>query len=145
MTKVDSDEAPGRGHLFRSFLVILAGFVLVFVLSLGTDVSLHMIGLTPPLGQPMSNPMFLLATLYRTIYAAIGSYLTARLAPNDPMTHALVGGFIGLAISIVGAVVTWNHVPSLGPHWYPLALVVTALPSAWIGGKIRLAQLYKNR
>lgn len=144
MTKVNSSEA-GWEHLFHSFLAILAGFVVVFVLSVGTDLSLHKIGLTPPLGQPMSNPMFLLATIYRTIYAVIGSYLTARLAPNEPMAHALVGGFIGLAISIVGAVATWNHVPSLGPHWYPLALVVTALPSAWIGGKFRLAQLTKNQ
>ncbi len=142
---VHKKKASGWRHLFRSLLAIFAGFVFVFVFSLGTDLILHTVGLTPPLGQPMSNSMFLLATIYRTIYAVIGCYLTARLAPSQPMTHALIGGFIGLGLSIVGAVMTWNHVPSLGPHWYSLALVVTALPAAWIGGKLRLAQLAKNR
>jgi hypothetical protein len=88
----------------------------------------------------MSDPLFLLATAYRIAYGVAASYIIARLAPDRPMQHALVGGAIGLVVSIVGAVVTWNHEPSLGPHWYPLALVVTALPCAWLGGKLRLMQ-----
>ncbi len=91
----------------------------------------------------MSNPLFLLATAYRTVFAIVGSFITARLAPDRPMGHALVGGAIGLVLSVVGAVVTWNK--DLGPHWYPLALVVTALPCAWVGGKIRLMQLRSSR
>lgn len=130
---------PGR-RTGRSAAALLAGFVVVLILSLGTDVVLHATGVFPKLGQAMSNPLFFLATTYRTLYAIIGSYITARVAPYKPMQHALVGGLIGLALSIVGTVVTWNK-PELGPHWYPLALVVTALPSAWIGGRIRVAQL----
>jgi hypothetical protein len=117
----------------------LAGFVAVVILSIGTDVLLRAAGVSPPLGQTMSNPLFLLVTAYRTVYAVIGSYLTARLAPYKPMQHALVGGLIGLVLSIVGAVATWNKT-ELGPHWYPLALVVTALPTAWLGGKLRVMQ-----
>ena len=98
-------------------------------------------GIFPPLGQPMSDALFLLATAYRIVYGVAGSYITARLAPDRPMQHALVGGAVGLVLSIVGAVATWNRVPSLGPHWYPLALVATALPCAWLGGKLRLIQL----
>jgi hypothetical protein len=85
--------------------------------------------------------LLLLATTYRCIYAVIGSYTTARLAPDRPMQHALAGGVVGLVLSIVGAVMAWNKVATLGPHWYPLALVVTALPCAWVGGKIRAMQL----
>jgi hypothetical protein len=48
-----------------------------------------------------------------------------------------------LVLSIIGAAATWNRGPAFGPHWYPLALVVTALPTAWAGGKIRLMQLRK--
>jgi len=44
-------------------------------------------------------------------------------------------------VSTVGAVVTWNRGPAFGPHWYPLALIVTALPCAWLGGKLRVMQL----
>jgi hypothetical protein len=83
----------------------------------------------------------LLATGYRTVYGVLGSYIIARLAPDRPMEHALVGGVIGLAVSIVGAAVTWNKGPAFGPHWYPLALVVLAMPQAWAGGKLRVMQL----
>src|ERR1041385_7095126 len=79
------------------------------------------------------------ATADRIVFAIFGSYIVARLAPNRPMWHALVSGGIGVGVSISGAIATWNS--NLGPHWYSIALVVTALPCAWIGGKIRLAQL----
>ena len=46
-------------------------------------------------------------------------------------------------LAVVGAVVTWNK--DLGPHWYPLALIVTALPCAWVGGKLRLMQMRAGR
>src|SRR6266576_374616 len=69
------------------------------------------------------------------------SYDIARLAPDRPMQHALVGGVVGLAVSIIGAAVTWNKGPAFGPHWYPLALVVLAMPQSWAGGKLRLMQL----
>jgi hypothetical protein len=75
------------------------------------------------------------------VYGIVGSYIIARLAPNRPMLHALVGGVIGLIVSIVGAVATWNGGPAFGPHWYPIALIVTALPCAWVGGKLRVMQL----
>lgn len=135
-------HAPRR--LGRSIGALLAGFVTVVILSLGTDVVLHATGIFPPLGQHMSDALFLLATTYRLIYSVFGSYVMARLAPDRPMQHALVGGFIGLFLSTVGAVVTWNHVPSLGPHWYSLALIITAVPCAWLGGKLHLMQLRKN-
>ena len=137
------NETQPTRSIGRSIGALLAGFVVVVILSLGTDLALHAAGIFPPLGQTMSNPLFLLATAYRTVFAIVGSYITARLAPDRPMGHALVGGAIGLVLSIVGAVVTWNK--DLGPHWYPLALVVTALPCAWVGGKIRLLQLRAGR
>jgi hypothetical protein len=29
---------------------------------------------------------------------------------------------------------TWNK--NLGPHWYPIALVILAIPQCWLGGKL---------
>lgn len=124
-------------------VALLAGFVAVVVLSLGTDLALHAAGVFPALGQTMSNGLFTLATVYRTLYGVVGSYITARVAPDRPLGHALVGGLIGLALSILGAVVTWNK--DLGPHWYPLALIATAMPCAWLGGKLRVMQLPSSR
>jgi hypothetical protein len=116
--------------------------VVAIALSLGSDKVLRWTGIFPASGQSMVgyDGAFLLATVYRTVYGVLSSYLTARLAPSRPMQHALVGGFIGLAANIVGAVVALL-MPALGPLWYPLALVVMALPAAWLGGKLRLKQL----
>lgn len=136
-----SETHPPR-HIGRSITAVLAGIVVGVILSLGTDTALIAAGIFPPLGQqpPMSDSLFLLATVYRIVYGVAASYVIARLAPDRPMQHALVGGALGLIVSIVGAIVTWNHEPPMGPHWYPLALVVTALPCAWLGGKLRLMQ-----
>ena len=125
----------------RSIGALLAGFLTVLILSLGTDFVLHAVGVFPRLGQPMADALLLLATVYRTVYGVAGSYITARLAPDWPMQHALAGGVVGLILSTVGAVVTWNRGPAFGPHWYPLALVATAMPCAWAGGRLRLMQL----
>jgi hypothetical protein len=109
------------------------------VLSLGTDVAMYAAGLFPPLGEPMTDAHWslLLATIYRTVYGVAGSYITARLAPDCPMLHAFALGVLGFSISIIGAATTWNAEPSLGPKWYPLALIALALRTAWTGGKIR--------
>jgi hypothetical protein len=49
------------------------------------------------------------------------------LAPSRPMLHALVLGFIGLALSTAAAVVL---IPmDLGPAWYPIALAVLRFPA----------------
>ena len=106
--------------------------------SFGTDLGMHEVGLWPSLAEPMPGHLLVFATVYRTIYSIIGAYIIARLAPFRPLGHALIGGAIGTVLSIIGAA-TWN--PGLGPHWYPVALILVALPSAWVGGKLRLTQL----
>jgi hypothetical protein len=134
---MDRKAHPRR--IGRSISALLAGFLAGIILSLATDSALRAIGLFPALSQPMSDRLLLLATAYRAVYAVISSYIIARLAPDRPMEHALVGGVVGLVVSIVGATATWNL--GLGPHWYPVALIVLAMPPAWIGGKLRMMQL----
>jgi drug/metabolite transporter (DMT)-like permease len=126
---------------WKSIGAVLAGILVGAVLSLGTDVVLHAAHIFPPWDQPASNALLLLATAYRTVYSIAGSYVTARLAPSHPMLHALVLGALGLVVCIVGAVVTWNKGPAFGPHWYPVALIVLAMPQCWVGGKLYEMQL----
>ncbi len=137
-----SEMQPPR-RIGRSIGALLAGMFAGVILSLGTDVVLHAMGVFPPWGQSMVGyeGSLLLATIYRTVYGVAGSYLAARLAPDRPMLHAMILGTVGLVVSLVGAIVTWNKGPAFGPHWYPLALVVLALPQSWAGGKLRLMQL----
>jgi hypothetical protein len=125
----------------QSVGALFAGFVMVVALSLGADVVMHKSGVFPPWGTPMGEKLFLLAAIYRVAFGIIGSYITARLAPNRPLGHSMLGGVIGLAISILGAVTTWNRGPEFGPHWYPVALAVLALPQSWLGGILRERQL----
>jgi hypothetical protein len=120
--------------LWLSAAAVLAGLVAVIALSLGTDQLLHWLAVYPPWGQPMHEPgLNLLALAYRSVYAVAGSYIAARLAPNNPMRHALILGGIGLVLSLAGAIVAITAV-DLGPAWFPIALVLTALPCAWLGG-----------
>jgi hypothetical protein len=136
-------ETPLQRRIGMSVAAVLAGMFAGIVVTLGTDVLLHVVGVFPPWGQSMVGfeNALVLATVYRTIYGIGGSYLTARLAPDRLMLHAIILGVIGLAVTILGSVVTWNKGPAFGPHWYPLALIVLALPQAWAGGKLRLLQL----
>ena len=131
-------------HILKSIGAIFAGLVVGAILSLATDVVLHADGVYPPWGQVVPNPILLLATAYRTVYGVVGAYVAARLAPDRSMMHALVLGALGFVVSLLGAVVTWNKGPAYGPHWYPVALVVLALPTAWLGGWFRVRQLGGN-
>ena len=128
-------------RILRSIGAVLAGLLAIIILSSATDMALHASGIFPPFGQPMADGLFLLATAYRIVYGVAGSYLAARLAPDRPMQHALTLGVVGLAISIAGAVATWNAGPAFGPKWYPLALIAIALPCAWAGGRLREMQV----
>ena len=129
------------GGVGRSIGAVVAGIVVGVVLTTITDVVLHAMGVFPAWGQPVSDGPLVLATAYRIVFGVLGCYVAARLAPDRPMRHALIAGFIGFIVSIAGAVVTWNKGPAFGPHWYPLALIVTALPCAWAGGWLRERQL----
>jgi hypothetical protein len=49
-------------------------------------------------------------------------------------TAAILLGFIGVGLGLVGAIAT---IPMhLGPAWYPISIVVTALPFTWLGGML---------
>lgn len=126
---------PGP-NILRSIAAVIAGLLIIFALSLGTDVVMHATGIFPPWFQPMATPLWLVALAYRSVFAVLGCYITARLAPNQPMKHAILLGVIGLFLSMVGVVSTWNAGPEFGPKWYPLALVASSLPCAWLGGKL---------
>jgi uncharacterized membrane protein len=118
--------------MLKSIKAILAGFVLVVLISIATDLALMKTGL---MKQPfdLNSSWFIgFVIFYRCLYAAIGSYLTARLAPNNPMRHSMIGGAIGFALSIAGAIAMWDR----PPHWYAVSLIVTALPCAWLGGHL---------
>jgi hypothetical protein len=115
-------------------LSVVAGVIFVVVVTTLVDVVLHVAGVYPPPGQPLSHGDAVLATSYRVILGIAGAWITARLAPGSPMKHALILGVVGTVLGLAGVVLTWNQ--GLGPAWYPVALAVLALPQSWAGGRI---------
>jgi hypothetical protein len=119
------------------------GFVTVVVLSLGTDEVLHLLHVYPPWNQPMYAPSLnLLALSYRIVYTIFGAYITARLAPHSPMRHVWILGGIGFVFGVIGVIAS---IPMhLGPTWYPIAIAVTALPCAWLGGGLAVKHIAQS-
>ncbi len=128
------------GTAMRSTGAVLAGFIVIVALSTGADALLHALNVFPPWDVPMTGTgLFLLAFAYRFVFSIAGCYLAARLAPRNPMRHALALGVLGLVVSTAGVIAT-IVTPSLGPLWYPIALVLICIPCALLGGG-----LYRRR
>ncbi len=127
--------APARRTL-RSVAAVLGGLFSTFAITTAVDMVLHATRTFPPLGERMSDVLFVLALAYRIPFNIAGSYVAARLAPSRPMGHALALGLLGVVISTIGAVAMWDF----GPAWYSLANIALALPCAWAGGRLRLAR-----
>jgi hypothetical protein len=127
---------PAPRRIGRRLFAVLAGLLANAIPASAIDAALHATGVYPPIGQRMSDGLFLLALAYRLILGVAGSYLTARLAPDRPMHHALALGMVGVVLGTAGTIALWNA----GPAWYPLALVALTMPCAWAGGRLRLRQ-----
>jgi len=133
--------ASSQRQLGRSLLALLAGMFAGIVLTLVTDMVLHKLRVFPPFGERVPDRLLALATGYRIVIGVAASYLTAHLAPYRPVAHSMIGGAFGFLASLSGAIATWNGGPAYEPHWYPVVLVILALPQAWIGGWLRRRQL----
>jgi predicted membrane-bound mannosyltransferase len=120
-------------HVLKSIWAIFAGFLLVVILSAMADFGMQQVGLIS--FENFKNAPTLIVvvvTLYRFIFNAVGSFITARLAPKNPMKLVMIGGFIGLLMSTLGAVAMWEKAAA----WYNIAIIIIALPAAYLGGKV---------
>ena len=141
MTNSEAIRPQPSRRILRRAGAVFAGVGLIFILDIGLDLIMHATGVFPPWFQPMSTGLWLLAVAYRAIDSIAGAYLTARLAPDRPLAHALVLGVIGVGLSTLGTLATWGKGPEFGPRWSPISLIIIALPCALIGGTLRQRQL----
>ncbi len=125
-------------RIIRSIAAVLAGVVTNIVPAVATDLALRFLGIFPPLTEPdaFSTTQLLFATTYRALYGIAGGYVTARLVADHPVGHALVLGVLGVIACSAGPVAMWG----VGHAWYPVALILLALPCSWVGGILRVAQ-----
>ena len=121
-------------NFFKSIGAVLAGFVAVALLSVATDFIFEtfeiFLGTVHP--ELYTSWMLGVALLYRSIFTVIGGYITAKLAPQNPMRHVYILVVLGLIGGIAGAVGGWH----LGNHWYPVLLAITGPMFVWIGGNL---------
>jgi hypothetical protein len=118
----------------KSIWAVVAGVLVIVVVTTIVDIVLHAAGVFPPMNVPIDDRLSLIATSYRIVISIAGAYVTARLAPERPMKHAMILGVIGTVLGAVSVVATWGS--GMGPHWYPIALAVLAIPQCWVGGKL---------
>lgn len=124
-------------NIFKSIGAILAGIITAGVLSALTDFVLESTGIfTPPEAGLFTAWMIIVAVAYRFVFQMLGGYITATLAPNHPLRHAVILGSIGTLFNILGALGGTGQ----APWWFFALLIITALPSTWLGGKLKLMQ-----
>lgn len=118
----------------RSVLAVVAGFLVIGVLAVGTASLLR--SASPAqfdaAGNPVTVAMMLVQLLYVGVYATFGCWLAGRLAPGRPMLHALVVGVLGLALNIPSALALRDTHPA----WYLATGTLTTMLWAWLGGRI---------
>lgn len=130
-----------RKNTIKSIGAVAGGFLVILILSIATDFALKAAGILPYDHLFVSTGLILVVIFYRAVYSLIGCYLAAKLAPRNPMKHAIALGVLGLIISTIGAIAAAD----LGPAWYGWTLVVIALPIAWLGGKLFEVRSHHSR
>ena len=119
----------------RSVWAVLAGFVLIGLLSFGTDSIMH--ALSPwaydDKGGTMNLPILVVSMIYSAVYGLVGCYVAARLAPSNPMKHALILGLIGVLVTGLINYGLWGRVPA----WWSMGNVLLVMPLAWFAGRLR--------
>ncbi len=120
----------------KNFLAVIAGLAFTILIAVGLDFVMHSTGVFTDDVSDMTLSDWVVATSYRLVGAVGGGWITAKLAQSRPVFLAIVLGGIGTFIGLAGLLVAWQASPNLGPLWYPLLLVVTAIPCTWLGGKL---------
>jgi hypothetical protein len=119
-------------NTLKSIWAVVAGVLTIIIVTTLVDIVLHLAHVFPAMDKPLTDALALLASSYRLVISIGGAYLTAKLAPDRPMRHAMILGCVGVVLGMIGVVATWNL--GLGPRWYPISLVVLAIPQCWAGG-----------
>ena len=101
--KRNQKERHMKNKFLRNIWALVLGFLITVVLTVITDLILAKSGIMKT--NPFSdNPAWLIVVIiiYRAIYGITGSYFTAKFAAMRPLRLAMIGGYIGLVLSIVG-------------------------------------------
>lgn len=112
-------------NILKSVGAVFAGMLVIIILSVVTDQILEQ-------GKIFASIPLVLALVYRTVFAILGGYVTAMLAPSKHMKHVVVLTVIGSILGTLGALANWGK----SDEWYPILLVVFSFFAVLAGGKL---------
>jgi len=122
---------PSFRALLRNAAAVFLGLVAIVVLSIGTHDALHRLRLLSFLVLYDTRWNLLILSL-ECAYVLIGGYVTGKVASTNALPFSLaVGGFRAVWFGSV-AIFRFNTYDT-GPVWLPVALMLAALPCAWLG------------
>lgn len=123
----------------KSVWPIIAGFLVLTVLSVGADIVLRAFSLEAdgPSEASLSALASTVTIFYASAFGVLSGYLTARLAPSRPAMHSLILGGIVFLFALGGLVGSWHRAPA----WFNIGFLALIFASAWLGGIIRARQL----
>lgn len=117
---------------------IVAGFLVVLVLSVGADMVVETLGILPPANRPeLYSPLHLVIPLvYRSAFTIIGGYVTAWLSTSKPMRNVIILAVVGTVFGALGTFANWDKAEASGV-WYPIALLLASPLCVWLGGWLK--------
>src|SRR5262249_35194854 len=77
-------EMRRQKRILRRIGAVLAGVLVIIILSIATDTMLLVSGIFPPFGQPMADTLFVVALAYRCLFSVVGSTSHRDLRRIDP-------------------------------------------------------------
>lgn len=116
--------------MIRSILSVLAGYLASMILT-ASFYHLFIKDSGTPYGP--SSTAFLLMMIANVIYCFIGGVITASIAAQNRIRHAM---YLGVVMIILG-ILHLFLVESKAPMSFQIIALVLALPAAWFGGFLR--------
>jgi len=112
----------------RAVIAIIGGFLSTLVLALGTDFLLMQI--LPGHEESSSFPLLIATLVYTQIYAAVGGYVTGRIARPRPMRAVSILAGIAFILSLAVLMMPGSTLPL----WSKTASLMLLIPCTLAGG-----------
>jgi peptidoglycan/LPS O-acetylase OafA/YrhL len=118
----------------RSTRAVYIGLAITLGLTLLGAVAALALGLIGN-GITPTETNFLLFNSSIALFAMAGGFVTAKLAPHSPKDHSISLGTILTVLGLVASIAF--SLADYGPKSFGWLLVLTGLPFAWLGGKLK--------
>lgn len=130
--------------MIRSILAILAGLVVLTVVSFGIEAAadpllMHLFPRALPDATALSAnvPARLFMTAYTLLAIAIGGYVTAWIAGRAEITHGAIMGAIEMAMTLYVMIARPFPEAHQAPRWGWILGLVLMIPAACLGASMR--------